>query len=101
MADINEVWGWAERIGDQMQRKHRIRELRQAIIDGENQCGGCDKWMTKSCPREVQDNRRGHSVGPSAKSIKCNEFVMKRWDADRIAGLKAELAQLEDTNHGN
>lgn len=94
-SDGREIWDWAARLSQATARAHRCRELSKAIREAENECGSCTKWMTDACPRERHDNKLGRKVGPSCKSLKCNEFVMKRWDADRIAGLKTELAQLE------
>jgi hypothetical protein len=93
-SDGREVWAWAERLSEHTQRLHRRREVNAAILEGETTCGSCSKWMTDACPREVQDNIRGMKRGPSCKSLKCGEFVMKRWDADRLEALKAELSQL-------
>lgn len=92
--DGREIWGWADKFGDYTQRVHRRREVWAAIVEADTTCGSCDKWMTDSCPREVQDNRKGHKVGPSCKSVKCNEFVMKAWDAKRLSGLREEYAAL-------
>lgn len=38
-----------------------------------HRCGGCRKWMTKSCPQERLGND-GRSRGPSCNAIACPEF---------------------------
>ena len=93
-SDGREVWDWAARLSAHTQRLHRAREVWQAIQAGETTCGSCSKWMTDACPREVQDNRRGHKVGPSCKAVRCDQFVMNPSDAKRIAGLREEYASL-------
>jgi hypothetical protein len=90
-----ELWDWAARFSDYTQLLHRSHEVWNAIVAGENTCGSCSKWMTDACPREVQDNRRGHKVGPSCKAVKCNEFAMSQWDGKRIAGLREEYASIQ------
>jgi hypothetical protein len=92
--DGREVWDWAGRMSYHVQRLHRSREVWDAIVAGESQCGSCSKWMTGACPREVQDNRRGHTVGPSCKAMKCDQFAMNSYDRKRIDGLRAEYAAL-------
>lgn len=92
--DGREVWDLADRLSQHTQLLHRRRELESAIRTGPRECGSCTKWMTRDCPREAHDNRKGHSVGPSAKSPTCGEYEMKDYDAKRLDGLRAELASV-------
>lgn len=92
--DGREVWDWAARLSEHTQRLQRRREVWAAIVEGESTCGSCRKWMTGACPRERQDNRLGHKVGPSCKASKCDQFDMNKWDSDRLDGLRAEYAGL-------
>ena len=90
----NQVFGWADRMSDYTQRLHRARELSTAIFDAENRCGSCQNWMIDACPRERRGPNGQKLGGPSSQTIKCSQFVMQDWDAKRIAGLKAELADV-------
>ena len=94
MSTADQVFDWANRLTERANRVHRLRELSQAIHDGENHCGSCEKWMTDACPHERRDKRGQKIGGPSCRNFKCGEFVMQDWDAKRIAGLKAELADV-------
>jgi hypothetical protein len=96
--DGREVFDWANRMSDHMQRVARSREVWKAIVDGESQCGSCSKWMTGACPPERQDNRLGCKVGPSCQAIKCDQFAMNAYDRKRIDGLRAEHASLNAKN---
>lgn len=93
--DGREVWDWAAKLSERVAKVDRLKELRAAIRDAEGTCGSCSAWMTDACPRERHDNRKGHKVGPSCKSPKCDKHSMEPWDAQRIEGLKTELAQIE------
>jgi hypothetical protein len=93
-SDGREVFDWADRMSDHVQKLQRRRDVWGAILEGTTTCGSCVKWMTDACPREVQDNRRGHKVGPSCKAVKCNEFAMSSYDEKRIQGLRDEYATL-------
>lgn len=93
--DGREVWDWAARLSHRSDQVHRLKELRAAIQEQENTCGSCNLWMTDSCPRERQDNRKGHKVGPSCKSPKCDKHSMNSWDAKRVEGMKAEVIEIE------
>jgi hypothetical protein len=90
----DQVFGWADRMSDYTQRLHRARELSAAIRDGENRCGSCQKWLIDDCPRERRGPNGQKLGGPSCQAIKCDQFAMKDWDARRVEGLKAELADV-------
>lgn len=92
--DGREVFDWANRMGDHIAKEHRRREVWAAIVSSTTTCGSCSKWMTNACPREVQDNRRGHKVGPSCQATKCSEFSMSSYDAKRVQGLRDEYERL-------
>lgn len=59
LADLTESAAWVAKLESEG-RIHR--------------CGGCAKWMTKSCPQERLGND-GRSRGPSCKAIACPEFT--------------------------
>lgn len=89
--DGREIWDWASRLSDAVHRADEAKRLAQQIRNAETQCGGCEFWMTRSCPRERHDNIKGRSSGPSSQALKCSQFVMTRATA---AGLEAARAQL-------
>jgi hypothetical protein len=96
MDSAKEVFGWADKLSDRIHAAARRREISAAIHEAKTTCGSCDKWMIPACPREVHSNRTGRSSGPSCKSIKCDHFVMKRYEEKRIEALTAELEKLKD-----
>lgn len=64
--DGREIWEWAGKLSDHVQRQDRIRKLTIQIAKVGTTCGDCDKWMkSKECPRE--HNVKGYSRGPSCK----------------------------------
>jgi hypothetical protein len=93
-SDGREVWDWADRLSDHVQRVDEYRRLSQQIRNAETQCGGCSKWMTGSCPRERHDNKKGHKVGPSSLSPKCQEFTLTARDQAALAASKEKLMEL-------
>jgi hypothetical protein len=92
--DGREVWDWASRLSDATQKAHEIRELQSKIRRMQNECGSCSLWMTSSCPREVHDNRRGRSSGPSCSAIKCSNFIMDSSHATMIQSATIRLEEL-------
>ena len=96
MDSAEKIFGWADKLSDQIHAAARRREISAAIYEAKTTCGSCDKWMIPACPREVHSNKTGRSTGPSCKSIKCDQFVMKAYDVKRIEGLSAELAKLQE-----
>lgn len=49
--DGSELWDWAGKMGQHLQREARKAELRADIK--KVACGDCDKWMkSRECPRE-------------------------------------------------
>jgi hypothetical protein len=108
--DGREIWDWAGKMSEHIQRLARIKELREAIRKCGKECGDCDKWMKSSeCPRERPGTgkRSGYSVGPSCGAPVCAEYVEKPWTTQRRAELTRELESLlpnkkgETTNNNN
>ena len=92
--DGREVWDWADRLSKRVSCADEIRTLSKQIFNMENQCGSCEKWMTRRCPAERHDNIRGRSVGPSSVKMKCGQFSASAAHAREIAAAKAKLAQM-------
>lgn len=96
--DGREIWDWAAQLSA---RRHLVTKARELAEDIRytTRCGSCRLWMTKGCPREVHDNRRGRSVGPSMKAAVCASYDEKPTETARRAELQQELdgvvAQLE------
>lgn len=92
--DGHEVWDWAARMSEHVQRMDRVRRLTADIAKIGRTCGDCDKWMkSRECPREV--NVGGRSRGPSCASPRCGQFIEDRFSTKRRAELAAELASIE------
>lgn len=89
--DGREVWDWAARLSDEVQRREEIRALAVQIRNMETQCGNCADWMTRACPREQHSNTTGRSTGPSSQSVKCQQFHMTAFDAQQLDAAKARL----------
>ncbi len=95
-SDGREIWEWAGKLSEHMQRQDKIRELTFKIAKVGTVCGDCDKWMkSRECPAER--NVKGRCVGPSCESRKCSSFVENRSAENSRAQWKAELAQLQPT----
>lgn len=91
-SDGREVWDWADRLSAHTQLLHDRRVLSQQIHNTKTQCGSCSKWMTDACPRESQDNIRGHKIGPSCQAVKCDQFTMSPHDVKQLASAEERLA---------
>lgn len=98
-ADGREIWDWAAKLSAEVQRRDDIRKLSIQIRNAETQCGSCESWMTRSCPREVHSNRTGRSVGPSSQSIKCDKFRMTYYSARELETAKAKLIAMSQSPH--
>ena len=94
-ADGREIWDWAERFSRVVLLQDEARRVRQKLALSGKECGGCQKWMTRACPREVHDNRKGRSVGPSMKDYVCSQFAIDTFTARHAGELKARLAEIE------
>lgn len=92
-SDGREIWDWASRLAAATQRAQKIRELRSDIFRRPRECGSCQKWMTRACPKEINVN--GRNQGPSMKAKVCGQHVLKADDAVRLDELRAELAAME------
>lgn len=95
-SDGREIWDWAAKLAEATQRAQKIRELRSDITRRPHECGSCQKWMTRSCPKE--HNVGGRTRGPSMKALICGQYIMKDHDAKRLDELRAELAALEQSS---
>jgi hypothetical protein len=91
--DGREIWDWAARLSDQVQRADEIKRLRQQITNAETQCGSCAHWMTGQCPREQHGNKTGRT-GPSSLSVKCEKFSMPAWQTKELDAAKSKLSKL-------
>lgn len=98
--DGREVWEWAGRLSDRVHRIHEARQLREQIRAIESQCGSCSKWMKSACPREVQDNIKGHKVGPSSRDLKCQQFEVSHLDLKLLESTRAKLAAVDALLNG-
>lgn len=90
--DGREIWDWAAKLSEATQRAQKIRELRADILRRPRECGSCQKWMTRSCPKE--HNAGGRTRGPSMKAPICGQHILKDHDAKRLDELRAQLAEL-------
>lgn len=86
---------WAARFSRVVHLQDEARQIRRKLGLSDKQCGGCQKWMTRACPREVHDNRKGRSVGPSMKDFVCPQFVMDTFTARHADEMKARLSEVE------
>lgn len=93
-SDGKEIWDWASRLSDQVAKAHKTRTLIAQIVELKTTCGSCNLWMTRSCPREVHDNRKGRSSGPSCRAIKCEKFVMSSLNARTLVQAEEVLVEL-------
>lgn len=100
--DGQEIWDWAAKLGGWAERQQQKRDLRQKIVNMQNECGSCRHWMTRACPREKHNNQTGRSVGPSSRAMKCAEFSMNASDAAQLAKAQAKLEALQkgEVNNG-
>jgi len=95
MSEADRIFDAANAWSARVQRDAEIRELRAGITRAETQCGSCMKWMTPSCPRERHDNRTGQWKGPSAQSVKCDQFKMGVGYVKSLEAARAKLAAME------
>lgn len=87
------IFDWADKLSKATEKAHRVRRVRESILNANQTCGSCKKWITRECPRERNVN--GTNYGPSMNSLKCDLFAMKEFDRQRIDALEAELAGLQ------
>jgi len=93
--DGREIWDWADRLSDRVAAVDKLLRLQKQAHTARTTCGSCKAWMTHGCPREVHDNRKGRSQGPSSMSVKCDSFAMTASDAASVAQAEAEIAALQ------
>lgn len=94
-SDGREVWDWADRLSERVHLADERRRLAVQIHNAQTQCGNCTMWMTNACPRERHDNNKGHKVGPSSQSIKCDKFDMGQRRANDLVAAQAKLADMD------
>lgn len=70
-----EIWDWASKFSDWTQRRSEIGRLEREVRELRGQCGSCQSWMTRVCPKERNIN--GYNRGPSMNAPKCGKFTMK------------------------
>ncbi len=91
--DGRELWDWAGRIGQAIQRQDEMDRLRRKIRES-GRCGECYHWMhSGDCPRE--HNVNGYSRGPHMDECPCKQFVWQQTYKDLLEKRKMELAALE------
>jgi len=95
--DGREIWDWASKLSDLLQRRDEARRLAVQIRNMETTCGCCSRWMTSACPGERHDNKKGRSVGPSSMSAKCGQFDMDALTRKELGPAKEKLARLTPT----
>lgn len=104
-SDGREIWDWAAKLSEHTQLLHERRTLNAQILAARTQCGSCEDWMTRQCPREKHSNQTGRSTGPSSLTIKCVQFRMTRHTEKSVAKAQEKLAaihaRLERHNSGN
>lgn len=88
--DGREIWGWAARLSDHVNRLDKMRQLAADIA--KVRCGDCRLWMMKACPRE--HNVNGYNRGPSMEGIICGKFVEDPSSAALRQRRRDELAEL-------
>lgn len=89
--DGREIWEWAGKMSEYLYRQTRSIELREQI-SCIGKCGDCCKWMTKSCPREI--NVKGRLKGPSMNAIICNQYIEKQISSELRNELQKQLETL-------
>lgn len=93
--DGREVWDWADRLSARAHAVDELKRLRSQAYNARNTCGSCSAWMTSACPREVHDNRRGRSQGPSSMAIKCDRFSISSSSAKSAELAEAKIIELQ------
>lgn len=93
--DGREIWDWGVRLSEHIHRMDRIRVLKADINRIKRECGSCEYWMTRACPKEKHDNQRGVSRGPSMGALICDKFIMKGSSAETMSRWEDELKTLE------
>ena len=93
--DGREIWDWADRLSDRVTAVDKLLRLQKQAHTARTTCGSCKAWMTRGCPREVHDNRKGRSQGPSSMSVKCDSFAMTASEAASVAQAETEIAALQ------
>lgn len=92
-----EIWDWAANLSEWAERLQRIRELKADIARVD--CGGCELWMTRKCPRERNIN--GHNHGPSMYGSPCSQYAEKASTAALRQKRRGELAALAPAQGGD
>ena len=93
--DGREIWAWAHRVGDLLQKQAKIEKLRQGIRDLRPKCGNCFLWMKSGeCPQETR-NKQGRRVGPSCNGFACSKFVEVKWVTELRAEMEAAINTIE------
>ena len=93
--DGREIWDWAGKMSDRLHAMDELARLRIQAHNTRNTCGSCSAWMTSACPREVHDNRRGRSQGPSSMATKCDRFKISSADAKSAELADAKILALQ------
>lgn len=90
--DGREIWDWAIKFSDHVQRLDKLRQLR-AEAAKPKRCGECYWWMkSRDCPKEVNVN--GRSRGPSMNGFICSKFRETNDSIERRDKALSEMSQL-------
>lgn len=81
------IFDAAEKFSDFVHRQAAIAQLQREIFRRE--CGDCEAWMTRGCPREGHNNRTGMSNGPSCGALPCSSYA----ETDASTKLRAKKTQ--------
>lgn len=93
--DGREIWDWAGKMAEHMNRQAKMSELRTQLSQVGTVCGDCCKWMhSNSCPRETNVN--GRRRGPSMNAPICNQYVEKQSSSEWRVELQKRLYALTE-----
>lgn len=76
MTEATELWDSLTSFAGLMSLKANLKDkLEQIASIKRKECGHCNHWMTKQCPREY--NQKGYQRGPSCSEYDCDMFSRK------------------------
>ena len=94
VAEIDDaVFGFADKFSERTALLSERKDITTQLQHYDNQCGYCDKWMTKECQREVS-NLSGFSRGPGSDGIKCSKFEQNERAKQSASQKKQRLDEI-------